>query len=143
MTPTPLYREFSNTLVAMENCRKANNQQWLEHREDKIKKLVDFLPHGSGIDNGITLDADSNPEKLVFHFGFHHMNDNGFYDGWTDHKLIVKPSLRFGIDIRITGKDRNSIKDYLHDLFSHALTSSVWQSSDGKWHSSQFERFSS
>ena len=131
---TPLYREFSNCLSAMENCRKANNHKWLTHWEDKIKKLVDFLPSGSGIDNGITLDADSTPEKLVFRFEFHHMNDNGFYDGWTDHKLIVKPSLQFGIDIRISGRDRNDIKNYLHDVFSHALTTSVWETLDGKWH---------
>jgi len=67
----------------------------------------------------------STPEKLVFLFGFRHMNDVGYHDGWTDHQLIVTPSLQFGFHIRITGKDRNQTKDYLHETFQYALSEEV------------------
>lgn len=142
LTPTPLYRELSSVLSAIDNCRKSGNNSWLDRHESTIKTLVDFLPSGSGIDNGVTLDRDaSTPEKLVFTFGFHHMNDTGMYDGWTQHTLTVKPSLQFGIDIRISGRDRNQIKDYLYEIFQNALTDTVWQSADCVWHYSAYEQF--
>lgn len=139
-TPTPLYRELSSVLNAIDNCRKSGNQTWLENHELTIKTLVDFLPSGSGIDNGVTLDREaSTPEKLVFHFGYHHMDDGGYYDGWTEHTLTVKPSLQFGIDICISGRDRNQIKDFLYEIFTHSLTETVWQSPDCTWHYSAYE----
>jgi len=49
----------------------------------------------------------------------------GYHDGWTDHQLIVTPSLQFGFHIRITGKDRNQTKDYLHETFQYALSEEV------------------
>jgi hypothetical protein len=83
----------------------------------RLEKILELLPSGSGIDSGIQFDEDkSNPNKLIFKFSFHHMSSDGYYDGWTEHKLIIKPE--FGsFDLNITGKDRNMIKDYLYDMF--------------------------
>jgi hypothetical protein len=53
------------------------------------------------------------------------MTEGGMYDGWTEHTVVVTPSLAFGINIRITGRNRNDIKDYLHDVFHEALTKGV------------------
>ena len=50
------------------------------------------------------------------------MNEHGFYAGWTKHMVTVRPSLAFGLDVRIGGRDRNAIKDYLAEVFLHALT---------------------
>jgi hypothetical protein len=51
------------------------------------------------------------------------MDENGYYDGWTNHKLIVKPELsESGFDLHITGPDKNFVKDYLYDLFDHILS---------------------
>lgn len=86
--------------------------------EDAIEEYIKELPHGSGIDSGIKFDWDkSTLNSLMFTFGFHHMDENGSYDGWTDHQLIITPDLQSGYKIRISGKDRNMIKDYLYDLF--------------------------
>jgi len=95
--------------------------------DDKIERLVeDHMPSGSGIDSGTKLDmARSHADKLVFTFGYHHMDDNGYYCGWTEHTCIVTPSLRDDYNMRITGRDRNSIKEYLADTFSHALQTDV------------------
>jgi hypothetical protein len=49
------------------------------------------------------------------------MNDNGMYDGWTTHQVIVTPSLAFGFTLKITGRDRNQIKDYLSETYHYAL----------------------
>jgi hypothetical protein len=139
-TPTPLYREFASLLNAIDNCRKSGNTEWLEKHETSLDALESFLPSGSGINIGTKLDRDkSTSEKLVFSFSFHHMDERGGYDGWTDHVLTIRPSLQFGIDIRISGRDRNQIKDYLYETYGYAFTSLVWQTDDCRYHSSQFE----
>lgn len=78
-------------------------------------------PSGSGLDAGTFLCEESRGNVLVFCTSFHHMDEHGGYDGWTEHKVVVKPAF-YGIDIRITGRDRNQIKDYLGDLFHGWLT---------------------
>lgn len=115
-------KELAGKFNAFQNCVKSNNIEWKEKHEDSINAMLENLPHGSGIDAGVKFDwQSSNPEKLVFTFGFHHLNENGYYDGWTEHKAIITASLYFGIKINITGKDRNQIKDYLHDLFNEVF----------------------
>jgi len=118
-----LYSLLASRIQAMANCVKANNQEWLvKHREHAEQLVKQFMPSGSGIDTGTKLCfEESTGEKLVFTFGFHHMNDAGMYDGWTEHKAIVTPSLQFGFNLKITGRDRNGIKDYLHETFSADL----------------------
>jgi hypothetical protein len=101
-------------LTAMAICIKNSH---LELMQIRLEKILELLPSGSGIDSGIQFDEDkSNPNKLIFRFGFHHMNSDGYYDGWTEHKLVILPE--FGsFDLRITGRDRNHIKEYLYDMF--------------------------
>jgi hypothetical protein len=57
----------------------------------------------------------------VFTCSYHHMNSDGYYDGWTEHEIIAKPSLVHGIDLEVKGRNRNEIKDYLHDTFYTCL----------------------
>jgi hypothetical protein len=55
------------------------------------------------------------------------MDNNGYYDGWLDFSVIVKPSLEFGFDMRIVGRRHQrsleslGLDDYLYDIFSEAL----------------------
>jgi len=114
-----LYQHIARRLEAIQSC----NDEWIDKHEQAIESLViGYMPHGSGIDNGTFIDiVNSTPNKLIFTFGYHHMNENGYYDGWTEHKLIVTPSFAFGIDIRITGRNRNDIKDYLYQTFEYAI----------------------
>lgn len=116
-----LVQHLSSTLQARNNCIKSDNLRWENKHNDRISALEKFLPSGSGIDRGTKfLDTESKPERLVFEFGFHHMDQNGYYDGWTDHTAIVTPAFD-GIDIRITGRNHNDVKDYLADVFRTAM----------------------
>jgi len=119
-----VYQKIATCLQAMENCRKTGNDEWLvKHRETIDDLVCHRLPSGSGWDNGTELDYDaSTPDKIVLTGAFHHMDENGSYDGWTYHKIIVTGSLANEIDISITGRDRNDIKEYLHQVFDAALT---------------------
>jgi len=121
-----LYQEIASTIVARLNCIERNNTEWCDKHEERILKLVaDYMPSGSGIDCDTKIDLDkSDNKKLVFFAEFHHMNDGGYYDGWTAHYIHVTPSFD-DIDLRITGPDRNEIKDYLHETFHYALTQEI------------------
>lgn len=125
-TKRPLYREIASRLQARLNCIGANNGEWEHKHNCWLLDAVKNGPSGAGIDCGTKLDIDaSTPEKLVFDVSFHHMNDVGMYDGWTEHVVTVRASLVSGIDIRISGRDRNEIKDYLHEVYHYWLTQEV------------------
>lgn len=116
-------KRLSGIFDAYLNCIKSNNTEWKDKHEAKIETMLEALPHGSGIDDGVKFDSQrSTPEKLIFTFGFHHMDENGYYDGWSEHELIITPSLQFGYRMEITGKDRNQIKEYLYQLFYDVFT---------------------
>ena len=124
----PLYRKLAALVAARLNCIDgsvlAGANEWKVKHEEAIRKLVrEHMPRGSGIDSGTTIDLDaSTTEKLVFDTSFHHMDEHGSYDGWTEHRITVRASLVFTIDLKISGPNRNEIKDYLHDVFREALT---------------------
>lgn len=113
------YSRIANLLVAHNNCVYSNNEFARSH-EERLEELVKkYLPRGSGFDAGTKFVwEESNRNKLVFTTSFHHMNEGGYYDGWTEHKIIVTPDLLFGCNIKITGKNRNNIKEYIHSRFS-------------------------
>ena len=53
------------------------------------------------------------------------MNEGGYYDGWSHYAVIIKPSLQFGMAMRVTmsGKDRKyDQRDYIFELLDHALS---------------------
>ena len=84
--------------------------------EDRVKEIMQGAPYGSGFDANTALDDKSTPKKLIFNTSYHHMNDAGYYIGWTHHKVIITPSFG-GMDIKVTGKNYNNIKDYIEDVF--------------------------
>lgn len=83
-------------------------------------------PRGSGFDSGTKIDLDrSRADRLVFNTAFHHMNEHGYYDGWTEHTVTVRPTFGTTPEVRISGRNRNGIKDYIADTFYLWLTTKV------------------
>jgi hypothetical protein len=116
---------METTLIYLiaKNCQwlKTVNEPYKLMAESRIKRLESLLPSGSGIDSGCKiLSSDSGKDKVKISFSFHHLNDGGFYDGWTDHILTVNPTLT-GIELNISGKNKNDIKDYLYQVFEECL----------------------
>jgi hypothetical protein len=122
-----LVAAIASALAARENCAKSGNTLWHEKHGERLEELVrNYLPSGSGWDAGTKLDYDkSTPERLIFFGSFHHMDESGGYDGWTDHAIVVTPSLAFGFNVTVKGKDRNDIKDYLTEMFQHCLSQTL------------------
>lgn len=79
------------------------------------------LPSGSGFDSGTTIDRSvvfSKEFRLVT--SFHHMSEHGYYDGWTDHVVAVKPDWN-GVEIDVSGPDRHDVNDYIGEMFACVL----------------------
>jgi hypothetical protein len=122
MSAQKLYQRIAATLAAIENCKRMDNTMWLERHRDSLDELMKHMPSGSGFDCGTKLADTSTFEKLIFETSFHHMDESGGYDGWTEHAVTVIPSLLHGFTTRISGRNRNGIKDYIGEVFEQVLS---------------------
>lgn len=130
MAQIPLYQAIARKIEAMRNCNASGNGEWFTRHHDAIDNLVrDHLPSGSGFDTGTQFDAcdhvDNRRDRLIFTTAFHHMDESGGYVGSSHHSVIVTPSLSRGFDLRVTGRNRNAIKEYIGDTFHAALSAMV------------------
>lgn len=111
-----------------ERAENNPNAQWGPIARSRLDKLVRLLPSGSGIDNGTEL-VSASASRIVLECSFHHMNDGGYYDGWTEHRITVRPTFD-SLDISISGRNRNDIKEYLHEVYSLALSERIVETVD-------------
>lgn len=116
-----VYQRIAELVSAIGVCHARGNLEWQQRHSERLDNIIrDYLPSGGGWDQGTRLEPQSTPEKLVFGGAFHHLNDLGSYAGWSEHKIIVTPSLAYGFHLEVTGADRNDVKQMLHDTF-HAM----------------------
>jgi len=124
-----VYQAIAIALQAMQNCEASGNREWRGRHLDRIRALCErYMPHGAGLDaeeSGHLVRHDSTPNKLIFNASYHHMSDNGMYDGWSEYRVVVTPDLAAGFNLRVVGKDRNGTKEYLADTFHDALSQTV------------------
>lgn len=97
-------------------------EMWAHDLLDIIEK--EYLPQGCGVECKILKD-ECREDRIVMWVVYHHMNENGFNVGWTYHKVFVTPSLRFGFDLKITGRNKDNVKEYLGDWLAHNLEREV------------------
>lgn len=123
---TKLYKLIAQAVAARINCLTNDQTDVVKNWEQTLENYEQHLPSGSGFDAGTQLDlARSTPDKLVLTTDYHHMNEVGYYDGWTSHTVIVTPSLQFDFTLAITGKNKNDIKEYIADTFNLILSSEI------------------
>lgn len=113
---TNLAGKISRVSQALKTC----NEEWQEKHEKTLEKLLSQLPSGAGFDQGTRL-LDVSDTRLILQTAFHHMNENGHYVGWTDHKVTVIPTFQ-GLDIRVGGRNKNDVKDYIAEVFHDTLS---------------------
>lgn len=118
-----LYQELAMLVAARLTCIARGNTEWVDRHETEIDRLVKtYLPSGSGFDLGTNIDLDkSTGNHLVFSTSFHHMDEHGGYDGWTSHGVRIDPDLASGFTLKVYGRNRNDIKDYIGDVFQAVL----------------------
>ena len=122
-----IYQELGSYVNTCARYEKNSNSvsdkiiydNWVEKAEDLVK--IHF-PSGSGFDSGTSIVWDKcKYNKIVLRADFHHMDDNGYYCGWSEHEIIIVPSFSFGFDLRVTGKNKRNIKEYIEDTMYHVL----------------------
>jgi hypothetical protein len=119
------YQALAIAIGSKARCEEFNkdnsHMEVIKTWKASIARMMESFPSGSGFDSGTKLDDSSTGNKLVFTTAYHHMNDGGMYDGWTEHTITAKPDLEIGFRLSITGRDRNGIKEYISDMFNEAL----------------------
>lgn len=92
---------------------------------DKIEQLIkERFPNGSGFDSGTKL-ISATEDKVVLQADFHHMSEHGYYTGWTEHQVIIKPHFEFGYILKVTGKNKRDIKPYIEEYFYNILNEEI------------------
>lgn len=120
-----LYQWIARMLESLEKNESRGSDLIISNRcTDALNELEKFLPSGSGFNSKCQIVADSTSKRIVIKADFQHMCEHG-YTGWTDHMVIVTPSLVYGMQIRVTGKDKNEIKDYIAETMEIALNTEI------------------
>ena len=135
MNPTnqkPLFLFIAEAVTASQDCEARGNAFGAVWRDRLEQAARVALPSGSGFDAGTRIDLDaSRPDRITFKTAFHHMDSAGVYTGWTQHKIIMTPA--FGSPaLRVTGKNRNGIKDHIAETVGAALEARVGYIPDGR-----------
>ncbi len=126
---------FLSCKTALDNCKRSGNEEWQTRWHERLNALVDLIPSGSGIDQGPRSEhgVEVKPDAIRFDVGYHHMNDVGYYVGWTEHTITIRPAFS-GISVSVSGPNRNEVKDHLHETMEYAFTRHVeWSESDARW----------
>ena len=82
-----------------------------EQMEDLVKN---YLPSGSGFDGDISIDEKSTDEKIIIHVEYHHMDINGFYDGWSTFKVIITASMAYNYCMQVKGE--SVVRKYFYHM---------------------------
>ena len=126
-TVKPLYQHIASNYAAYLNCIVSGNGVWKQRHLDTIAQYVkQYMPRGSGFDSGTEFDiALSRKDMLVFTTSYHAMNGNGYYVGWYDYTVRVRPTFN-GVDVSVQGRDYDgSTKDYVGETFYDALNTPI------------------
>ena len=104
-------------------ARVVSQKNWAK-RAKELSLLQELLPNGNGIrgQEGLAeILPESTKKRIVIYTTYWHPNDSYETSRWTAHQVIITPSFEREINIRITGKNKDNVKDYLHDIFREAL----------------------
>jgi len=131
-----LYQELASLKTAIENCKKTGNEAWEDKHSARLQELVqDRLPSGSGFDAGTTfVPEESTEDRLVFRSSYHLMDEHGYYDGWINFDVIIRPAFAPpGFTLRAVGpfsrlkQEYAGIKNYIADEFYTCLQEEIIQ----------------
>ena len=79
--------------------------EYLDSKNKRVEDLVkNYLPSGSGFDGDISIDEKSTDEKIIIRVEYHHMDINGFYDGWSTFKVIITASMAYNYCMQVKGE---------------------------------------
>ena len=100
----PFYMQLARIIGAYYRSIESKNTLWEEKHEATIRKMEKELP-AVQVSIAVQIDLErSTGERIVLKTAYHHMNENGMYDGWTEHRIIITPSLQYNYNLKITAE---------------------------------------
>ena len=116
---------IATAIQAHQVCNQPERRQQRLAWMFRLQELENCLPSGSGFDKGCSIIREIGPSRdrlrLKITTAYHHMNSDGFYTGWSDYTVFVRPTFD-SIDVYVHGKDVDGIKDHIGESFHAALT---------------------
>jgi hypothetical protein len=111
---------LSSTAIAVHNCRQSGNKEWQSIWEDVLANAEEELPHGSGFDfYPVVTDLNKVTDRHFTIFGrYHAMDENGYYDGWSDYTIHVWATFD-GVAVTCVGGGKHN--EYIRERFWEAL----------------------
>ena len=83
----------------------------------ELALLQELLPIVKGIEKKSVILLKSTENRIVIDTAYWH----DLLQEWTEHQIVVTPSFEGEINVRVTGKNVDNIKEYLHEVFREAL----------------------
>jgi len=128
-----IYQKIAGLVKARRNCERMENWEWFDKHEETLSEMErEFLPSGSGFDSGCSVNFEKSGKWLYIDCPFHVMNETGYYTGWHNFTVIVKPDLISDIDLSINWygpadgeTDIDGLKEYILDTIHVALTQKI------------------
>lgn len=123
--PHTVIQRLASTIQARLNCED-DNPEWFDKHTNTIEVMChQHLPSGAGFDATTDVDYDkSNGERVVITTSFHKMDENGFYEGWSDFTITVRPAFT-GISLKVSGNADRDLKEYVAEVFAEALRTEI------------------
>lgn len=118
--------QIASTVNALHKCRKGGNTEWEQRHSEYLEGIFrECGPSGGGIDMGVSLvEESSDLDKLTFLIPYHHMDENGYYVGWEDYVLEIRPIFHLKLTGKfLEGEDSNGVHEYLYDVMCDWLES--------------------
>ena len=97
------------------------SQKYAMLKWEEFVMLQKLLPIGNGIEKECVISLKSTKKRIVIDTAYWHPNDNYETGLWTDHQVVITPSFEGEINIRVTGKNVDNIKEYINEVFRKAL----------------------
>jgi hypothetical protein len=126
MTTKTVAQAIHAALVAIDNCEKHGNTEWLARWKAYVDRIAkECLPSGAGIDAGTrVVGRTSEGRGIELLLDYHAMNETGYYIGWTEFRAYVRPAFD-GLEITLSGRNVNDCKEYLHQALHGALSAEL------------------
>lgn len=124
-----LYQAIVFNGMSRMHCAKNGNLEWEKIWNERLNELQELLPSGGGLDSGIFIIRDTiTAHNFVLTGKYHHMNEQGYYDGWYHWNAVVRPSFLSEIEVDIEWvdlppPDRDSVDESICENIRDVLVS--------------------
>jgi hypothetical protein len=114
------------SLLAEYNKYIGENEQKRMLRRAIEEFVAEYMPKGGGWKDGTSIDlTESNDSEIVLRGTYYHVISYGNYGAPTEHKILIDASLSRGFKVKVTGRDKNDVKDELYERFVGALNTTL------------------